>query len=108
MTEQEQIRTLKEVRKAIAEADGLRAKEGLEKAERETLERTVAELRKVERTLISDIQDAINDELGAATEELRKLSAEIRTMASRLNAPAKVLKQIKDVLDTIGNLLKLI
>lgn len=107
MTERE-LKTLKEVRKAIAEADNLRAEESLEKAERRKLEETVAGLRKVERTLISGIQDGINDDLEAATEDLRSLSAEIRSTVTRLNAPARILEQFRDVLQMIGNVLNMI
>lgn len=98
--------TLKEVRKAIADADKLRTDVELAKESRLEMERMAVGLRKLERELISGMQDDINERLEAAVSGLKELSAEIRTKASKMDGPAKTLKHLKDFFKTIDVILK--
>lgn len=101
-------RTLKELRDAIAEADKLRTDKDTPMVERVEMERMVVELRKLERKLISDMQDEINDDLKAATDELRKRAAIIRERVSRMNVTAKTLRHFKNFFGYIEDILKLL
>lgn len=98
--------TLKEVRKAIADADKLRTDPGLTSENREDVERMALELRKVERELISEMQDNINERIETAVSGLRALSSEIRAKVSKMDASAKMLKHLKDFFKTIDTVLK--
>lgn len=94
-TSGQQLRTLAEIREAIAENDGLRLGPDTTDEERRALEEAALALRAVERELVEATSDTLMDRLGAASEPIEDLARDIRARVTSMNAPAKFLGHLK-------------
>lgn len=89
-TSGQQLRTLAEIREAIAENDGLRLDPDTTDEVRRALEEAALALRTVERELVEATSDTLMDRLEAASEPIEDLAR-----VTSMNAPAKFLGHLK-------------
>ncbi|HIR95711.1 MAG TPA: hypothetical protein IAC05_06760 [Candidatus Coprenecus stercorigallinarum] len=98
-------RTLADVRKAIAENDGLRLDPAAGTEERLALEQTALALRTIERELLEDTSEALLDRLEAASAPIKDLAREVREKVTEMNAPSKILEHFKGLLSLVVRVL---
>lgn len=99
------LRTLEEIRDAIAENDRLRLEPDVPDGIREDLEKAVLSLREMERELMDDTAGRLLERMKAAAASVDGMAAEMRDKVSRMNVPAKVLEYFKKFASLVSRVL---
>lgn len=105
MNEDNRQRTLAEIRRAIAENDGLRLDAAVSAEERKALEEAAFTLRNLERELLEDTSDALLERLESASGQLKDMSKTIRAKVTEMNEPSKVIEHFKNMVSLVVRVL---
>lgn len=101
----EKIRTLEEIREAIAENDGLRLEPGVPDEVRKDLEKAALALKKIERELMDGTADRIIERMKEAAASVDGIAADVRAKVTKMNVPAKILEYFKKFVSLVSRVL---